>query len=153
MQIIEKNYRTEIVAVAGWFPVGWMRWEALMRVQHLQGAQGKHLLRSSHTMFLPEGRKWKSSLHRSGHKTGSTISPLFTKAVPENRHRLHCCVKEWEKFTSEDKMVLLFIQSRSLCNSTLNGKVQLEPGTCCLQKYYVIGSNVKCSKWCRRQAA
>lgn len=34
-------------------------------------------------------------------------------------------------------MVLLVKQSYCLCNSSFNGKVQLEPGTCCLQKYHI----------------
>lgn len=81
------------------------------------------------------------------HRTGKIISPFVTQAVPPNCHSLHCYAKEKEKFTSEDKMVLLFKQSQCLCNSSLNGEVQLEPGTCCLQKYHVMSNNVKCSKW------
>jgi len=81
------------------------------------------------------------------HKIGRIISPFITQAVPLNCHSLHCYAKEKDKFTSEDKIVLLFKQSHCLCNSSLNGKVQLKPGTQCLQKYRVMGNNVKCSSW------
>lgn len=67
--------------------------------------------------------------------------------MPPNCHSLHCYAKEKEKCTFEDKMVLLFKQSRYLYNSSLNGRVHLEPGTCCLQKHHIMGSDVKGGKW------
>lgn len=81
------------------------------------------------------------------HEIAKIISPFIAQAVPWNCHSLHCYAKEKEKFTFEDKTVLLVKQSHCLCNSSLDGKVQLEPGTCSLQKYHVMGDNGKWSKW------
>lgn len=123
-----------------------------MRVQHLQGAEGQApLVKPSHGVFTGgggNGKARRTGLVTDMHRTGIIISLFVTQAVSPNCHSLHCYAKEKEKFTSEDKMVLLFKQSQCLCNSSLNGKVQLEPGTCCLQKYQVMSNNVKCSKWC-----
>lgn len=94
-----------------------------------------------------DGNAQGTGLVTDMHKIRKIISPFITQAVPLNCHSFHCYAKEKEKFTFEDKTVFLFEQSHSLCNSSLNGKVQLEPGTCCLQKYHVMGKNVKCRKW------
>lgn len=83
------------------------------------------------------------------HTTREIISLFITQAVLLKWHSWHCYAKEKEKFTFQDKMVLLVKQSYCLCNGSFNGRVQLEPGTC-LQKCHVMGNDVECGKWCWR---
>lgn len=94
-----------------------------------------------------DGKAQRGGLVTGTYRAGKTLSPLITQAAPPDCPSLRCCAKEKEKFTSEEKTVLLFKQSPWLCNSSLNGEVQLEPGTRCLPKRRVTGSGVKCTKW------
>lgn len=135
-----KNFRPEIFAMAG----------NEIRVLHLQDAQGWAFLEELSQVCVLRAGCGKALcaglVTDSAHNTGNNFSDHYPSSALKT-HSLHCYAKEKEKFTFEDKMVFLVKQSYCLCNCSFSGKVQLEPGTCCLQKYQVMGNNVKCSKW------